>query len=168
MSSDRLRNSILAARDRRQALTGRHLPGSHPSLLTLSLNIPGSDKNLPGCEALFTTFFEKLKLSFPGLTVLERENGLLGPWCLLAPGLGPDEAKRACVGLEESLPAGRLIDLDVYDRNGKQIGRRELGLPERGCLLCGQPAVECIRLKRHSFEQLSVKIDELLHDYRIR
>lgn len=168
MSSARLRNSLLAARDRRQALIDRHLRDGHPSLLMLALNIPGPDKQRTGTAGLFALASERLGVLFPGLELLERESDPLGPWGLFALSQQPRDAKRSCVGLEESLPAGRLVDLDIYDGDGNQIDRSSLDLPPRSCLLCHRPARECIRLGRHPYDELSAKTDELLSDFRLR
>ncbi len=74
----------------------------------------------------------------------------LGPWAVLASSFAPAVTKRAAIDLEATLPAGRLLDLDVYDSSGAQIDRASLGVPARTCLVCARPAVECIRVGRHS------------------
>jgi len=168
MSSARSRNSILAARDRRQTLIDRHLRAGHATLLTLSLNIPGSDKNRPGSAFLFQETLAALGGRFPELAILAQDSDAVGPWALLRLDLDPDEVKTGCIELEEAGPVARLVDIDVYDGNGNQIDRSRRGLGPRSCLLCDQPAVECIRLKRHSYDELSGKIDELLRHYRVR
>lgn len=156
------RNNILAARDRRQELLDRHLSTGWPATIFLSLNIPGKNKNLPGVEILFGWALERLKATFPGLVTLSEEADLLGPFALMAL---PQEAlstKQQCVTMETSCPAARLIDLDVYDHHGVQISRQAIAFPPRPCLICDQPAVECMRLGRHSFEELVECAGELV------
>ena len=76
------------------------------------------------------------------------------------------QAKRRCLTIEERDPAARLVDLDVYDRDGAQLGRAQLGLPTRRCLICGEAAVDCMREKRHPLEAIVARTDELLVTYR--
>jgi triphosphoribosyl-dephospho-CoA synthase len=39
-----------------------------------------------------------------------------------------------------------------------------LGLPQRACLLCSEPARECIRAQRHGLAELQARVDALLED----
>ena len=166
MSSARLRNSLLTARDRRQTIMEQQLQACSPTTLMLSLNLPGPDKNPPGAEALFLGMLESLAADFPDRVILVRESDPLGHWALIGLDRNAADVKRHCMALEEALPAGRLVDLDVFDRLGKQISRSALGLSQRTCLVCQQPAVDCIRLARHSAAALSEKRDELLAHFR--
>jgi triphosphoribosyl-dephospho-CoA synthase len=86
----------------------------------------------------------------------------LGPWTILASPLAPAAIKRATIDIETTLPAGRLLDLDVYDASGGQVDRTSLGVPTRPCLLCSRPAVECIRGRRHAAEDVSAAATRLL------
>jgi holo-ACP synthase len=70
--------------------------------------------------------------------------------------------KETCVALESALPWGRLIDLDVYDAAGRPVTRQALGLPERTCLVCDEPARDCMRFGRHSEAELRVRVEALL------
>jgi phosphoribosyl-dephospho-CoA transferase len=69
--------------------------------------------------------------------------------------------KRLTLELEEGLPFGRILDLDVWVREGP-VGRGDLGLPPRRCLLCGEEAKICARLGGHSFEALRAEAARLL------
>lgn len=165
MSSAESRSSILAAREIRQELLDRHR-NMFPAFIFLSLNIPGERKSLPGTEELFAWAVDRLKTSFPDLTLLEKGRDRLGPFALLALHQQAIPVKRLCISLEESHPAARLIDLDVYDRSGVQLGRSALSLPPRPCLVCHQPAVDCMRLGRHRYPELAVCVEGLLAVFR--
>jgi phosphoribosyl-dephospho-CoA transferase len=56
--------------------------------------------------------------------------------------------KYLCVGLEEAMPAGRLLDFDVEGRDGP-ADRESFGLPARSCLVCGAPASVCSGRRVH-------------------
>ncbi|ABK98708.1 citrate lyase holo-[acyl-carrier protein] synthase [Pelobacter propionicus] len=164
MSSAESRSSILAAREARQELLDRH-SGTFPAFIFLSLNIPGECKTPPGTEELFSWALERLETSLPHLHLVERGSDRLGPFALLAAGQEAAQVKRLCVSQEESSPVARLIDLDVYDRSGVQIGRGSLGLPPRPCLVCHHPAVDCMRLGRHNYPELAACAERLLAEF---
>lgn len=104
----------------------------------------------------------ELSVSFPGLVVPAVKFDALGPYAIMGLDIEPLAVKRRCIALEASHPAARLIDLDVYSAAGIQVDRACLDLPRRTCFLCSQPAVECIRAKRHSLDQVVEKVHELL------
>lgn len=109
--------------------------------------------------------FDQLVLDFPGALVLEKSLDALGPYAIIALDIDPPEAKRRCIALETGQPAARLIDLDVYSAAGVQIDRASLGVAARSCLVCQSPAVDCIRRKRHSLDQVIAKTHELLSTF---
>jgi holo-ACP synthase CitX len=162
MPSGGLRNRLLAARDARQEILRRACEQGAPVVVLLSLNLPGEDKGPPGSWGLIRWAGSKLIEALPGW--VERRSGLdaLGP-CALFAGEGESASvKRRCMALEAAHPFGRLLDLDVYDGDGRPVDRALLGLPPRECLLCSEPARECIRLQRHGGPELKEKVHELL------
>ncbi len=166
MSSAESGSEVLAAREARQELLDRHLGAQVSATIFLSLNIPGERKTPDGAVGLFAWALTRLEAGLPDSTLLERGDDRLGPFALLSAGQEAVWVKRLCVSQEESSPAARLIDLDVYDRGGNQIGRASLGLPPRSCLLCRHPAVECMRLSRHSPTELVAETERLLMAFR--
>jgi len=166
MSSDKLKSEILWTRDHRQELLDRHLAVGYPATLFLSLNVPGAIKNPPGARMLFTWALDKLTEEYFGLAILESSQDLLGSYAVVGVQRTAVEVKQRCIELETSQPAARLVDLDVYDSQGRQIDRAFLSLPPRPCLVCSRSAVECIRHGRHTASDLTEKINELLAPYR--
>lgn len=162
----KLRTELLQVREQRElrrVQTGQHL---EQSLVQLSLNIPGPEKLPPGAENLFGWGLRQVLELLPLVESCSHGHDLLGPWALLGTCQNSVQMKRQAVALEKAAPACRLLDIDVYDPQGRQIGRSELGLPARPCLLCARPAVDCIRLQNHSPADLKVRIDELLTPFR--
>jgi holo-ACP synthase len=166
MSSDKLKSEILRTRDHRQELLDRHLAAGYPATLVLSLNIPGAIKNPPGTGMLFAWTLDRLAEVYSGLAILENSHDLLGSYAVAGIQQAAVEVKQRCIALETSQPAARLVDLDVYDSQGRQIDRATLSLPPRPCLVCNRSAVECIRLGRHTASDLTEKTNELLAPYR--
>lgn len=137
-----------------------------PATLFVSLNIPGVEKVPPGAEALFLFAMAQIKKALPDSRLIVEASDALGPYAIFVLELPCEEVKRICVGIETALPSARLLDLDVYSSEGVQIDRKRLGLLSRGCLVCAQPAVECMRTKRHSYGDVLEIVHDLLSDYR--
>ncbi|QWV93122.1 citrate lyase holo-[acyl-carrier protein] synthase [Geomonas oryzisoli] len=156
MSSDALRNSLLAARDRRQELLDGLFPTPFPATVMLSLNLPGPEKSGARAERLFA-WGEEALLAALKVTPALRGSDALGPFAIYHTRLPATQVKRLGIALETRHPAGRLLDLDIYDHSGKQVGRAELDIAPRSCLICCEPALACIHAKRHSTEELVLK-----------
>ena len=165
-SSARSRRSYLDARDSRQDALAWALRRGHPATLFLALNIPGGDKTPPGADALFLWMLNQLPAVLPGFVESSKFHDVLGPYAILSLDANPKVVKKACVHLEAGHPSSRLIDLDVYSPDGQQVDRKTLGLPTRTCLVCDQPAVDCIRAKRHSLHNVIHRVHELLAPFR--
>ena len=159
-------NSLLAARDRRQAVLDRALKeNGQNAVVFLSLNIPGIDKTPTGAAALFAWALGEFAMLCSADAAPLAGQDSLGYFALAVSRLDPPALKRAAMALETAQPAARLLDLDVYRSSGAAVGRRELGLPPRACPLCDQPAVDCMRLQRHAREDVINKVYELLKNF---
>lgn len=162
MPFDGLRSSLLAARDARHELLCQALRNRHGTVVFLTLNLPGADKNPPGSAGLFRWARLCLVEALPVMAESFHGIDALGPFALFA-GTGVTQSiKSRCMAVEAVHPFGRLLDLDVYDALGRPVDRALLGHPPRSCLLCRRPARECIRLQRHSDGELNEKTHELL------
>jgi holo-ACP synthase len=157
-----LRIELLAARDRRQRALQQVLALGWPATVTLALNIPGADKLPAGSRGLFDWARRTLDRRLPGAREAILRLDELGLFALFTTGREATAAKYQCVAIESGPEFARLVDIDVYDRRGRQIARSALGLPQRTCLLCARPAVECIRLGVHPPEDLLERTHELL------
>lgn len=153
---------LLESRDRRAARQAE-LIALHPgyTLLCLTVMLPGSVKRsdvslkiaaaaVSAVRSAFGPMFEELR---------DLETGYEGYFIINMPSV---EAKRLAVSLEERHPLGRLFDLDVITADGP-LSREELGLPVRQCLICGNPARECMRTRAHSSEELLERISAILN-----
>src|SRR5699024_288715 len=92
----------------------------------------------------------------------ETLSGYDGASILMSVDLTPKEAKKKALELEKNHPLGRIFDIDVYIEGGRSIGRSELGLESRKCLLCGGEARLCIREQKHSLEETLEKVNKLI------
>jgi triphosphoribosyl-dephospho-CoA synthase len=162
------RADFLEARDGRQRELDRTLGQARPedaaSFFLISANIPGCDKHRPGITRLLRRALDSLQEAI-GLKVLFTRRDLLGPFHIASSNLPPINAKRAALVIEAENPSARLLDVDVYRPDGSQVDRAGLGLPPRSCLICAEPARECILLRRHSGPELLERVDTLLRPF---
>ena len=72
--------------------------------------------------------------------------------------------KVLCVQLEERSTTGRLYDIDVHSPLGS-VSREQIGFQPRKCLLCERAARLCGRSRRHSVEELTQAVFDILREY---
>jgi triphosphoribosyl-dephospho-CoA synthase len=163
-----LRGRLLDARDARARLIAALQESAHgprasrerPSVF-LSLNVPGPRKDTACLDRVFARGRAALVRWLAGSGVAVEGRDALGPYLLATVEGEAADVKRGAVQLEESLPFGRLLDIDVFGPDGRQVDRNMLGLPSRRCFLCTSPAVECIRARRHSPEDVLARARRL-------
>jgi holo-ACP synthase CitX len=162
MSYARLKTELLVARDAREALLASARAGAATTLISVSTAIPGPVKTPPGSEQLFEWGLQQLQQRLRLSRVLAGRVDLLGPFSVISVDMPPQQVKQICVAIEQQQPAARLLDLDVYAADGRRLGSSDAGAPARRCLLCAQPATDCIRLQRHPLEELLAHVKSLL------
>ncbi len=147
---------MLSAREVRQARLTAALV--HAPLVSFTMNIAGPEKSSPlihrgflvGCQRL-TEVFSTHGIT---LTLLEQTDEITGYEALYAVQGCPMTAKALCAACEDADELGRLFDMDVIDRDGRRLSRGELGLRERGCLVCGAEGRGCAARRKHSVTEL--------------
>lgn len=148
-------------------------------VLSLTLNIPGPEKNLPGAEAALGQLGAELRAAVKaagGQMVDEcRLSGPDGPGWVAAVRMDATALKELAVAVEENHALGRLADADVMDAQGHPVNREHLagaftaveggaarGREPRRCFLCSRPASLCRREGRHSIEELLAAVRGML------
>lgn len=162
-------NEILKSRELR-AKKQQSLLLEYPyTLISFTLNIPGSVKNSylygriheEGMNCLLKILQEK-KIHVVNTEKFNKNTGGEG---FISIDLDAVQAKKITVNLEDCHPLGRIFDIDVFDKNHNQISRSNLNLKSRRCMLCHEEAIKCIKKKSHSYEELISKIEELGNAY---
>lgn len=150
---------LLASRDRRAALE-RELLSRHRGacLAVFTVVWPGPVKQTPetgrlfrvGVDALgrFVRRYEIVPLAF------EARELPTGNEAYLALKTDASFLKLELCRLEASAPYGRLWDMDVIAKDGSHVSRGDVGLPERGCIVCGKPGKACASRRLHSVEEV--------------
>ena len=170
---------LLAERERRWN-TRLSLAGLYNCpVLSLTLNIPGPDKNLPGADAALGQLRAELcaAVESAGGRVADecRFAGADGPAWIAAVRMDAMTLKQLAVAVEENHVLGRLADADVMDAQGQPVNREHLadtpktadggaaqGRAPRQCFLCSRPASLCRREGRHSLEELLAVVRSML------
>lgn len=155
---------ILEARERRAFRQRELLAEEKLPLVCFTLNIPGPEKNSPLIQKGFQLGLRLLDGALmPHIRHRESRLTAAGWEAFLRVDLDPAEIKRRTSRLEDRVPGGRVFDMDVLTPSGK-LGRREVGLPERKCLLCEKPAAVCGRSRAHSLATLEAETAKLLRE----
>ncbi len=159
---------MLAEREWRAAEQTRQLE-SCQTLIMLSANVAGPIKSFPLLLKGFSEAQRLLesRLDQEGIPWTDRgkhcHSG--GPTAFYALEAPAGAAKRIACDIEQISDLGRLLDLDVVTRGGVKWDRGQVGYPPRQCLLCGRPAAECGRSRRHSVEALQWETVRRLREY---
>lgn len=150
-------HALLASRERRAAQQ-RELLGKYPgaALVCLTVNTPGPVKRLCAADRAFAAGYAALDRALESYAVrfrrtVDAPTGQEGYWVVEA---SAEDVKRLCCELEAALPYGRLLDADVLDHSGAPLSRTALGLPARGCLVCGRPGAFCASRRLHPLPEL--------------
>ena len=187
-------NELLASRDSRHAMQQKLLAEhSGKTLVCLTVVMPGSVKrnhqSLVVAHAAVKEMIENYELGVRsdelGVTndelgvgndelgvryggrLIERdlETGyeayLITPLPLL-------EAKRIAVQIEDTHPLGRLLDIDIIDKDGVPVSRDRVGSRPRRCLVCDREARFCMRMRWHTQDEIWERINAMVDEYQNR
>ena len=150
-------DDILAARDARVARQ-QAMQAAGGVLLSLTLVAPGAVKRSPLLDAIFAAALAALRpLVDDARARIEAVDDSGHHALYLLDGEARDWKTRM-LALENRAPLSRLWDIDIIDRDGVAVSRRDLGLPPRRCLICDADAKTCARERRHSIAALQADI----------
>ena len=150
-------DAVLAARDARVARQQAML-AQGGVLLSLTLVAPGAVKRSPLLDAIFAAALAALRpLVDDARARIEAVDDSGHHALYLLDGEARDWKTRM-LALENRAPLSRLWDIDIIDRDGASVSRRDLGLPPRRCLLCDDDAKTCARERRHDIAALQADI----------
>lgn len=159
---------LLQAREHRWSIQCELLNRHKLPLISFTMNIAGPLKNsdLIHRGFLYGDALLREELLTSGFRLAEAQlfhenTGNEGFYLVDAPA---EDLKRLTMSLEDSLPLGRLFDMDVLTPEKVQLSRKKLGFPLRRCLICGQDAKICARSGIHTPEELQKATVKILKD----
>ncbi|MEW8974237.1 MAG: citrate lyase holo-[acyl-carrier protein] synthase [Tissierellaceae bacterium] len=169
MIDEKTLNLILKSREDRRDRQIELIDRYNMSLISFTLNIPGSIKDSPMYREIHAVGVSAIlrELEDGNIPVIYKEEiqKITGPEAYIVVDMNPIDLKRIAVKIEEYHPLGRILDIDVFDSLHNQIGRTDLKANPRGCLLCDNDARICMRMQAHSYEELVSRIERIWEEY---
>jgi len=161
-----LRNSILKARQQRwDTLLTLTENLENGCIVTIGGNAAGATKDSPVLRELISNAEKQMVQDAYALTVGSYGDAA-GYIVFMHSPLTMEQAKEKSVAIENSHQWNRLLDIDIYGRNGSSADRGTMGLAPRRCLLCGEPAADCIRTQRHDYSDIIAETERLLKGFQ--
>ncbi len=135
------------------------------TLISFTLNTPGVVKNSNLYRKIHNEgmkcILEVLRdIKNPILNILTNDNSS-GNEGFISINANPIQIKEITIRIEDTHPLGRIFDFDVFDSEQNQISRSRLGFKSRRCLICEEIALVCMKTKKHSYEELINKVEEV-------
>lgn len=157
---------ILDAREKRVQRQKELLETYKKPLICFTMNIAGPEKVNDLISEGFAYGLTRLRSQLAGIPILhvEDRSAFTGCEAFFVADAAPERLKALVTEIEDTLPIGRLFDMDVLSTDGRKHSRKDLGLPQRTCLLCGKPAYLCSRSRAHSVPELQERTAQILKD----
>ncbi len=152
---------ILDAREFRVQIIEDSIARSKGCVVVLRCNYPGIDKNNPASKKVVEEVSKELEKV---LGVVEKKNidGAEGLVYIYSVDGEAFSIKKNMIEIEKSHRYGRLVDVDVYNTDGKGISRRDVDELPRSCYLCNDEAHRCVRSRKHSIEEVIKYIEDIV------
>ena len=161
-----LRNSILKARQQRwDTLLNMADNLEKGCIVTIAGNCAGAVKDSPVLRELITHAEKHMAQDANALTIGSYGDAA-GYIVFMRSSLKTAQAKEKAVAIESSFEWNRLLDIDIYGKKGSPADRSAMGLAPRRCLLCGEPAADCIRTQRHDYCDIIAETERLLKGFQ--
>lgn len=156
-------SEVLQAKEARAARRARMQAGHPGTCVSLSLNIPGPEKDSPRIRHLFRYATARIEEALP-VTATRAVYETAGPHAVMAVAGDAAATKETACALENAKDYHRLLDIDVYDASGAAVTSPARG-PGRRCFLCPELAVACMRERRHSPPEIMAGVARLFASF---
>lgn len=159
-------NNILSDREKRYCEILSLINKYGAPVICGKINYPGNDKNTLEAQNAFQILQRLLTEKYTQNSIYTQLlSGDDGSSILIVANMDPLEAKKIAVSLETNHSLGRIFDIDVYVEEGSSIGRENLGIKSRRCIICNEDARVCMRTGSHSLREVVDKVNQLIHEY---
>jgi holo-ACP synthase len=75
------------------------------------------------------------------------------------------DAKKIAITIEDLDDIGRIFDIDIYTLDGSSLGRSDINIMPRKCIICNEDGRVCTRLKSHGLEEVLVAVNSVIRRY---
>lgn len=148
---------ILKAREERSINISKYI--NDYNIVVMKVNMFGINKNNNITYSILR-YFENILDNNDYFKNKEKEyfDSLDGPYIIYKFNKNIKNIKEETIKIEESCNIGRLIDLDVYINSINSISRGN----KRKCIICNDYAYNCIRNKKHNYNELVYAYKDIL------
>jgi holo-ACP synthase CitX len=165
-------DQVLQTKEERAAVQAELRARYQAAVVSISVNMPGVVKLDADTLALIEYATARLQQLFAAMDSRVHETcwlpAVAGPAVVLAVEADAATLKQLAVQVEEEQSFGRLLDIDVFDAAGIQLSRAAAGTAGRRCFVCDEPAILCIRGRRHDAQALAAAVKKLVEEFRTR
>jgi holo-ACP synthase len=169
IKGDNMQNEILNARENRWNTRLMLIEKFSLPVISITMNIPGCQKVRDDYIRVYNTVVEHFTgiLESNGFVMKYKEHrvGADGQETFIVVEEDAYKLKELSIQAEEKHPLGRLVDIDILDWNKNNISRKDLGIAERKCIVCGEAVHPCIVGRRHSVDEVLTSIDKIIRNY---
>ena len=156
---------MLAARESRVQLQQQLQRKFQCPVVCFTMNIPGPVKNTPLIRRAFHYGRQLLEGRLSGVLHREIIDAPTGCEALYAVQEAAVKLKEICTEIEDSMPVGRLFDMDVLDIQGQKLDRNLVNGNSRNCIVCGASGRGCASRRLHKVEELQAAVSQILETH---
>lgn len=159
-------DKILEDREKRYNIILELIEKHGLPVLCGKINYPGNNKNTKEAKEAFNILLKSIEEVFQSYAIDKViTSGYDGSGIILVLNIESKAAKEKAVAIEKNHSIGRIFDIDIYDTDGVPLSREDKGMQPRKCMVCGQNARECMKLKRHSLEETLKIVNGIINNY---
>ncbi len=159
-----LHQRVLEAKEERSAFQQQLLKEYSLPVVSLTLNLPGGYEDYENWDAVFEKAIKPISKDFCNEVQCHHYRlGKWGPEGFWVVDIPIERIKKKTMKIEETHLLGRIFDIDVINKEGKVLSRRDFSVEGRPCLVCDKPALECYRGQRHELSKVQEKIKEIIN-----
>ncbi|GAA5110038.1 citrate lyase holo-[acyl-carrier protein] synthase [Orbus sasakiae] len=162
---------VLAAKEQRVERQHLAIKRYQSAIISLTLVMPGQIKKSPITDYLFDQAIKAIthSLAIKHLLILEKQCISLqtGHEAIIVVDCCAYRLKQLCIMLEQQHTLGRLWDIDIIDPvTQNSVSRTQFSYPPRRCLVCGEPAKVCGRLRQHTLVELFAAMANIIQRHQ--
>lgn len=161
---------ILWGKEKRAQLQADLRRRYRSTVVSITVNMPGRSKYTDETVDLVYYALVKLRkrIRTENFVLLEERiyHCFTGPEAVIAVEGDAADIKGLGVSIEEETPTGRLLDIDVFDAEGRQISRASLERKDRKCMACSEAAIDCIRSEAHQQDVLLSEVNKKMVQFK--
>lgn len=157
---------ILLGRERRIEFQEKLVQKYKMPILVIRVNYPGINKDNRFSQGIIVVIEQMISEMFSySIEYKIMTTTAEGPLVIMSINKNARDIKKITLDIEDKHLLGRCVDIDVYDENGRGISREEFGLDMRKCYICQDIAHNCVRSKKHSFDEVEGFIKTKFAEY---